>query len=89
MELLKDLLIKILLDENYYKKIRKTIIQFDKNNNYISKYSSLTEIENKTKINHSNISACLHNRRKTAGGFIWKYQYQQIIKDIENINKDY
>lgn len=86
---LLEILEKILLDEKYYKKIIKTILQYDKNNNFIAKYSSLAEIENKLKIHHSNISKCLHNKRKTTGGFIWKYQYQKILEDIKNINKEY
>ncbi len=81
-KLLNDFLIKILTDKKYYKEIKKNILQFDKNNNYISKYSSLKEIQDKTKIHYPNISDCLHGRRKTAGGFIWKYEFQKILEDI-------
>lgn len=50
------------------------VIQYDKNNNYIAEYNSITEAQNKTGINKSNISACCKNKTKTAGGYIWKYK---------------
>lgn len=77
-----DLLEKIFNDEKYYKKIKKNILQFDKNNNYISTYDTLIEIERELKIDHGNISACLHNKRKSAGGYIWKYEYKYILENL-------
>ena len=55
------------------KKTRKKIVQI-KNNNIIKIYESLTQAEKNTNIKIDNISACLNNRSKTAGGYIWKYE---------------
>lgn len=49
----------------------KKIQQYTKNGVLIKEYQSLREAERETKINHSNISDCINNKRKSAGGFIW------------------
>lgn len=57
-------------------KFNKPILQFDKQNNFIKEYSSLTEA-----CNHINkpgrmgdITSCCKGNQKTAFGFIWKYK---------------
>jgi group I intron endonuclease len=52
----------------------KSVIQYDKNMNFISEYLSIRDAERKTNINRSNISKCCKNKVKSAGGFIWKYK---------------
>ena len=52
--------------------IRKIILQFDKENNFIASYDSITEASKKTKVSITSISNCLSNLSKSAGGFIWK-----------------
>ena len=52
----------------------KAIIQYDKQNNIIMKYTSILEASLHTKINRENIGCVLRNITKTAGGFIWKYK---------------
>lgn len=37
------------------------------------------EVERKLKISQANISACARNKRKTAGGYIWRYE-----REMEN-----
>jgi group I intron endonuclease len=52
----------------------KPIIQFDKNNNQIGEWESISEASKETKISFNSISNNLVNRCKTSGGFIWKYK---------------
>lgn len=51
----------------------KSILQFDKNNNKINTFNSLTEASIITGINLKSISSCLTGKRKSVNGFIWKY----------------
>jgi group I intron endonuclease len=51
----------------------KSIIQYDKNNNIIEHWKSITEASINTGIAFNSISNCLTNYCKTSGGFIWKY----------------
>lgn len=53
----------------------KTILQFDKENNFIRKWNSIAKIEEALKINNGNISKCCKGIRKTAGGYVWRYYY--------------
>jgi group I intron endonuclease len=52
----------------------KSVIQYDKDMNFISEYISIRDAERKTNINRSNISKCCKEKVKSAGGFIWKYK---------------
>lgn len=52
----------------------KPLIQYDKYNLFIAEYSSLIEAEKITNVFRSNISQVCNNKRKTAGGFIWKFK---------------
>ena len=54
---------------------KKPIIQYNKNGVFIKNWSSIKKAEKETKITGSNICACLKGKRKTAGGFIWKYNF--------------
>lgn len=63
------------------KKNYKPVVQLDKQGNFESDYVSISEAERVTKISNGNISFVCKNKRKTAGGFIWKYK-----KDYENFS---
>ena len=52
----------------------KSVIQYDKDMNFISEYISIRDAERKTNIFRSNISKCCKEKVKSAGGFIWKYK---------------
>ena len=52
----------------------KPIIQFDKENNKIKEWNSISEASNETKIPFNSISNNLVGRCKSSGGFIWKYK---------------
>jgi len=47
------------------------VLQYDKNNNFIKKFHSMSEAKRQTNINQ--ISSCCSGKRKSAGGFVWKY----------------
>lgn len=49
------------------------INQYDKNFNLLNSYSSIIEAVEKTNIASSSISQCCSLKRKTAGGYIWRY----------------
>ena len=53
------------------------VLQYDKQNNLINEFESMQEASNKTNIANGDISRCCNNIRKTAGGFIWKKNYNQ------------
>lgn len=59
-------------------KIRKTlskkVYKFSIDNILIQEYSSTLEAGKINNINSSSISSCCRNKRKTAGGFKWKYE---------------
>ena len=54
-------------------KNKKSILQYDKENNLIKQWDSFHEITKFTKIHFQNILKVCKNKRKTAGGYIWKY----------------
>ena len=57
-----------------------SIIQYDKNMNVIAIWTSGKEAEKLTGIDASNISQVCKGKRKTAGGFVWKYN--EIKKQV-------
>lgn len=69
-----------------------SILQFDLNNNFIKKWYSIADIERELNFNHSFISICCSNKRKTAYGYIWQYadDYERIpfkVFDLEIYRK--
>lgn len=56
------------------KKRSKQVIQYNLKNDKINEYLSLREAERQTKIKYIDISKCCKNKRKTAGGYIWKFK---------------
>lgn len=56
------------------KDISKPVAQFAKNGEMIAVYPSIAEAERQTGVLKQNISHCCIGKRKTSGGFIWKYK---------------
>lgn len=52
----------------------KPVYQYDKDGNLIKKHLSIIDAANETGICKANISGCCRGNRKSAGGFIWKFQ---------------
>ena len=50
------------------------IVQYDKLNNFIKEWDSLSQASKILGIDKGHISNCCKNKRKTAGKFIWKYK---------------
>ena len=67
-----SLLHKGLKKPSVSKKLSKPVIQLDLMGHKIKEYVSITEAEYKTNIRH--ISCVCNSKRKTAGGFKWKYK---------------
>lgn len=51
----------------------KYVLQFDLNNNFIKKWNSTKEISETLHIRRNNIISVCTGKRKSAGGFKWKY----------------
>lgn len=59
----------------------KIVLQFNQENCLIYIWSYIRLAEESLGINHSLISRCCRNKVKTAGGYQWKYLYDQTRKD--------
>lgn len=55
------------------KKTSKKVLQYDKNNKYIKCFTSISSAYRETNVSIAHISDCCNNKRKTAGGFIWRF----------------
>ena len=55
----------------------KYIIQLDKNGNIVGEYLNGYEAQQKLGISESNISECCNGKRKTAGGYVWKFKCKE------------
>ena len=64
----------------YYDKTGpKTILQFDLDGNLIAEYESMSIASQSTGVSMACISRCCNNKRKTSGGYVWKYKGEQNI----------
>lgn len=52
---------------------KKKVNQYDKNNNFINQYNSISEASRKTNITITSISYACNEKRKTGGGYIWHF----------------
>lgn len=52
---------------------QKRIIQYTKDNIFITEYESVKKASEETYTNSSTISQCCKNKRRSAGGYIWRY----------------
>ena len=55
---------------------RKTVYQLNSQYELIGVYSNTYEAQKYTGVNRCNITACCNGRLKSAGGFIWTYNYE-------------
>ena len=63
--------------ERSCKKKSKPVLQYTKNGQFIAKYLSIKDAAEKNDIHQSKISLAVNGKRKSAGGFIWKYPNSQ------------
>ena len=52
---------------------KKRVAKYDKNNNLIQIYNSISEASRKNNINITSISYSANGKRKTGGGYIWHF----------------
>jgi len=52
----------------------KSVIQFDKDNNFIKEWESAKLASKELNLNRIGIMTCCNGLYKTSGGFIWKYK---------------
>jgi hypothetical protein len=74
-------------EENRYKQRMETNIFRAKKiisikNDIIVEYNSVSDAVRKTGLMQGNISSCLTNKRKTCGGYEWKYKNIHQNKDL-------
>lgn len=56
----------------------KEVIQFDKNMNYINSYKSISLAQCETSVSSGHICECCKGKRKSAGGYIWRYAIECV-----------
>lgn len=61
------------------------IMQFDKSNNLIKIWNCVADIKRALGISISNICSCCKNKKKTAGGYVWKYE--EKVSNLEEKHK--
>ena len=52
----------------------KPVLQFSKNGEFIAEYPSIMEAERQTGCKSESVCRCCNGKRKSCGGFIWKYK---------------
>ena len=55
------------------------VVQYSLTGDYIDWYPSAREAARKTNGHSAHISSCCTGKRKTSGGFIWKYQKKEVL----------
>ena len=68
-------------------KLRKPVLQYDTNMNFIKEYNGICEAQKQTGISKDAIIKCCKNIIKTGKGYIWKYKLkEQMINDNRRTN---
>lgn len=60
---------------------KSCVRQFDKAGNFIKEYESIKRASIETGITRQNIVACCNNRVRMAGGFIWRYELDELTAE--------
>ena len=69
--------------------VSKKVYQYDLLGNFIKEWSCLSDVQRHLNILVTHITACCNGRQKTAGGYIWKRQFDERIKlDRERLEFD-
>jgi hypothetical protein len=61
------------------KKKRRPVYQYTRTGKFLKQFDALFLASDMTGINKANINSCCLEKRKTAGGFIWKYFKKEMI----------
>ena len=71
--------------ERFIKKLRnhksmsKSVLQFDKNGNFIKEWPSINEAARITNMSAGNIVRCCKEKSEFCGGFIWRYKEKEAV----------
>jgi len=79
---------KVISNTDYKKaglKISVKLNQYDKSGKFIKKWDGARIAERELNIDHSHIAKCCKGKKKTAGGYIWRYEND----DNEMVLNDY
>ena len=57
--------------------LSKAVCQYTKSGEFITMYESAKDVEMKTGIKNNHIGTCCKGKRKSAGGYIWRY-YEEV-----------
>ena len=63
-------------------KCAKTILQYDKNGNFIKEWRSGMCIQRELGFNQANISQCANGKLKSAYGYVWVFSDDLILKEM-------
>lgn len=66
--------------------LKKIVLQYDLENNFIKKWPSINDASRELNINNKLISFCTNNERENAGGFIWKLD--ESVKSYDNVKRN-
>ena len=56
------------------KRLSRKILQYSKSGEFIREWQGALEVERVLKIAQPNITQCCKGKRKSSGGFVWKYK---------------
>lgn len=59
-------------------KLSKPVLQMDKTNKIIAEFPSIMEVKRQLGISQSSISMCCKGKRKTCGGYKWKFKEESV-----------
>jgi group I intron endonuclease len=63
--------------EEYLNKVRKKVLQYDLNGDFLKEWRSLIEASKETGIDKSAIQSCCSGNNMSSGNFMWKYKTQE------------
>jgi len=59
---------------------KRSCVQLTKDNQFITRFDSLSEVERKLGLCHSTVSKCCQGKMKTSGGFKWIFEEDYVKK---------
>lgn len=62
-------------------------MQFDSNGNFIANYETAKKASELTKTNYGDLISVCRNKKKTANGFIWKYDNSKLKPKLSKLDK--
>lgn len=66
----------------------RPVVAYDKDGNSVGRFSSLKEANQSTGVDFRNIQACCKGRKKTAGGYVWRYADEQVNTEVSAETKE-